>query len=538
MKNIHYTLLLSLLVFTGTVNTTEASTDDSILRFAPVTAYAGMQKYADNFSSSTKFIQTKEIQRHKSISDLTTTKREFYKTEGIFLQNKKGLLHYESVATSTSEKSDRVNTFMINVISVNDTTYVKFPENGNPLLQKWVIVPNSELKEFYTNLNFEDLIHQGIRDTVSPQQQVIKKVMKASYKVKLFVPIVAINDGQKVENATRQDFMYNPNAIPLFYDELSRTLTEEELKLTPLSHDGFKKALADKKFVSFISEHSHISVWVDNVTHAPVRVYEVFIFKDPNDKKAVYSAQTDTRWEKTDTKNMIHVPTPTMTLEEFNKNFGIKSMYDYYQEIEPINDLKKKLENATSNDEKSDLTYMLAELAENSNLYTDASLYYKKSSEYEVKNSAAYYTKLALAELALNNGKKAKEYFERGLKADPEDFLTQMYFGAFLNGITTASAPYQDLDRALELNEGWEDLHVDDNLTALYVNYILLKQNGDARDLIREFEDFKSPENYITIARAYYRMGNDKKVKEYIDLATKAGYQKNERDDVYFSTSF
>jgi tetratricopeptide (TPR) repeat protein len=171
--------------------------------------------------------------------------------------------------------------------------------------------------------------------------------------------------------------------------------------------------------------------------------------------------------------------------------------------------------------------------------YEKAAEYFKNAARLEPSNSVGYFTKSALAELSAGNGAKAKEYYEQALKADPDSMTLQFAFGDFLLGNSIASKPFQDLERALELNEGWyEDYPYDGNLLSLYINYILLEEGSEAKKLVPKFKKFKSVDSYIEIAKAYHQLGNFKKEKEYTDLAIKNSYFILQRDREFLASVF
>jgi tetratricopeptide (TPR) repeat protein len=450
---------------------------------------------------------------------------------------------YDSTASSTHELvlNNIWYTRTTKITTLNNEIFVNLPDsNVNELKNKWIQIPENKYTEFGQFYGDSPLFENVLQKTNSIDERIRMKMLKASKKTGLFVVTDTMYDDKAfVADATRVTMHYNTSSIVPFYKELAKTLTVEERALTILDFKGFEKALSKKSFVKFIADNSYSSIWIDNKTKLPVRSLESFRFENPKNKREVYVGVTDAGWSKINAQVDIKKPSNVVPFTEGAKKLGVYLMPNIEELFTDLTDLKVDLKKAKTNEEKARIAHLIAVAYEMINMYEEAAKYYKEEATYYKKNSVEYYDVLALAEWSLNNGGKAKEYFELAYKTDPDDFQLQWDFGKFLTGLTPASAPYQDLDRALALNEGWEDtMRFDENLISLYVTYILQGEEKDAKALIRKFEDFKTGDNYLNIARAYHRMGKQDKVKEYVDLALKTGSDPSKIDNDFFSMKF
>lgn len=169
----------------------------------------------------------------------------------------------------------------------------------------------------------------------------------------------------------------------------------------------------------------------------------------------------------------------------------------------------------------------------------NATKFYRIAATHFPKDSADYFHSLAIAEWELGNGLGVIKYFEEGLSFEPNsDFLMNSY-GVFLLGISSSSISHQNLNQAMEVNTKLVELNPDDeNLLNLYLNYILIKDEKKAKNLIDKFKEFETAYNYHWIARAYHRIGNKVESEKYLKMSKDMGYVLDKHDTVYFSRVF
>jgi tetratricopeptide (TPR) repeat protein len=447
----------------------------------------------------------------------------------------------QGVATSTLVFTDGkiTQTNQANIIANKNNLYLRLLSYGDhKAIGKWIEVPHTVYKEFGMKAGIIDALEAAIQDSSSAKDRAAKKVLAAYKKHRFYVPAVIADDGTvSVPNSTRYDYLVNDAALAAYYKELSQTLTNEERLYTMLGIEGFETAIKDKKYRTIVTEYSSASIWIDKTTLKPVLLFERTLFKDPVKKKEVYQVTQNTTFGKAKSVS-TPVPKKFLNVKDGAELLNFKLWPSLEESYTYQDTLIMELGAAKSKEDKNILANTIAYGYQAIGSREKAAKYYTLASTY-ADSELERLVYLAKAELALGKGKQAMEYFEKAYKIDPDDYFVQFEFGDFLNGNTTASAPYKNVSRALELNEGWEDeLRDDGNLLSLYVNYILLKQFNDAKKLEEKFEIFEDSRNYMAIARAYHQIGDVKMSKKYQDLAAAEGYVWLPGDHTFFASKF
>ncbi len=447
----------------------------------------------------------------------------------------------QGIATSTYIFTDNKGSVSskINIIANKDNLYLKFLTHSDTnVIGKWIEIPDSQYKEFGVKAEIATDLDVSIQDSTSASYRAAKKVSAAYKKHKFYKQSVLIDDGTiTVPNSTRYDYLVDGAILVAFYKELSQTLTNEERPYTMLGIEGFEKALKDKKYITATVDHSSVSIWIDKTTLKPVFLYEVALFKDPLNKKEAYQIVQSTAFAKIKSAQ-VNLPKKFVKANEGSQLLSFSLSPSLEESFSFLEGQVKELSVTKSREDKSILASVIAYGYQAIGSNDKAAKYYILASTF-AETELERFVYLAKAELALGRGKQAKDYLEKAYDIDPDDYFVQFAYGDFLNGNTVTSAPYKNINFALELNEGWEDeLRDDENLQSLYVNYILLKQFKDAKKLEEKFDSFDYSINLMAIARAYHQIGDTKMSKKYQDLAAASGHIWLPEDSAFFALKF
>jgi tetratricopeptide (TPR) repeat protein len=499
----------------------------------------------DIFSARHNFINS--VGLYKKSLDSEPVFQAGTSLEGVSQKNSTSSEFYNSSSTLYYEEYHKKSGFQteMNLITKNDTIFVRFPYATNKALKnKWIDVPATEYYAFGKAMEMGTLFEEAvIEHGTSDELLAMEKSLELARKHKLYAHFdMGENKDLDVLGATRYDLSMNREAIVPYYKDLAKILPDDLKAKTLLSVEGFEKNLSKKTFVDYLSENMFVSLWFDDKTGLPVRYYSVTALPPTKaNGNQIMLIASDFSWTEINKPITLKVPAKTVTMDSVVKalDLDISSEASNPEVEAQLEDYLAQLKKATSKSDKAFLNYMIAVQYDILDDYKSAVKYYKTSASLYKKGSADQYEALAQVEWNLGNAKKAKEYFELALKKAPnEEFILQSY-GWFVLGLTPVTAKEQDLKYALKLNEQLVKLNpVDGNLLNLYLSYILNGKYSDATKLQFKFDQFETGENYITIARAYHRLGQKTLTENYKKLAIAKGYKLTEADKEFFALSF
>jgi tetratricopeptide (TPR) repeat protein len=536
MKNLTILLIGFVLLIAPSQQLYAAGNWDTL---APNNLYSTfMESVAKNINSAHHTF-TSSLSLFKKLTDEKASYYEAYQLIGDSKKPVSSDLPYTNNSTATFELGNSKSgyQYQLKIINQGEDIFVQFPLTKTKALKnKWIEVPADKYDLFGSETKLPGLFDLALIESGTLEDGVVEKTLALARKHGLFTYLAYVpEDEMEVANANRYDLYYNPKAVAPFYKELSKSLNGEERALTVLGIDGFEKALSNKEFVEYLASYSYVSLWVDKTTNLPVRYFEVVSLPSFGPKKELAISTKDLLWEKINQPVAVSLPKEAMPLTDAAKYFDI----DLSIENAEIKDLLKQLSKAKSKQDKAILNYLIAQEYSDLDEDSKAAEYYKKAASNYPKKSVEYYEALAQAEWALKNGAKVIEYYELALKQEPENDLVLNQYGWFLLGLTPLSAKYQNLPKALSLNQTLVSNLVDDsNLQNLYINYLLLGKNSEAKALESKFDNFASGDNYNIIARAYHRLGNKVKSQEFVNKAKQEGYVRTKTDDKFFKLTF
>jgi Tfp pilus assembly protein PilF len=449
---------------------------------------------------------------------------------------------YDSKSVVTHEVTTKRGIYStpMNLITKSGDIYLSFPDaKSKSIKNKWTKVTKDQYNEIGEKLGLTVLFEGALLEEGPLARKLRDISVKLARKHNLYSHFTeGFEDDISVENATRYDLVYNASALTAYFDDLKDTLTAEEKNASIFALNGVERSLADPEYVEEVANHSFISLWVDNTTQQPVRMWSVLILPPNRSQKEYVVSESSITLSNINVPITITPPHSTLGVAEMAKALKIKLAGKNDAALKRIADLKKQLTKAKKVD-RGNIAYSVAVAYDDIDDTKGASEYYKKAAAYYPKNSVDQYDALARSEWQLGNGQKVKEYYELALGVDPDSEFVLNNYGWFLTGLSPVSATYQDLSRALSINTQLVKKVVDDStLINLYATYVLMGRTKEAEELKKKFDNFESAQNSNSLARLYHRLGNKKLEDYYAKLAKDNGYVRSVLDEVFFKMSF
>jgi hypothetical protein len=315
-------------------------------------------------------------------------------------------------ASVSYEYSDKKESYLypIETITIKDKIYLMFPDAQLESMQgKWIPLTGAQYDTLGEALGLEDLFDSGVSKHKSDHEEFNKKFEKQLKKYSLYkISDEPIEDDYEVEDATRYDLVLNRDTIVEFYQAFDKSLTKEEREMSLLSWKGFSAALKKDAFVDQMVADSYRSVWIDEESQQPVRIVDIFAVPVIGKKDKYTYIVNDLSFEKKASEPET-VPTDIMSFGQAVKALKLKIKAP--EEVE-IAKLLKAVKKQKVTSEKAATYEDIAELYVGLIETKKAAEYYRKAASFVTKGSAEYYRLLKLAEQALGNSKKEKEFSE------------------------------------------------------------------------------------------------------------------------------
>ncbi len=343
----------------------------------------------------------------------------------------------------------------------------------------------------------------------------------------------SIDDGQTEPGATRYDFVYNGDTFADYFKELAKTLNSDQADLTLLGLPGFKAGLSNKAFVSSVVNRSYVSMWFDDVTKQPKRVFLSTVIPGTNGGAVIF--ETNQVWNKPNMAVAIQRPSAPLSFDTVIKMFklGVEIL-----DTQKILDLKDDFNEPMSKSEQADTYSLIAAAYDEEELYEEAAKYWKKAASLYPKKSTDYYDSLAEAAWSLGDGKGVQKNYELLYKLEPNDLYLGAY-GRFLLGISPLSSEFQDLKRAKDMNLRMaKNMNLSPTFFLLYMNHYMLGEKTEADAVKVKIKNFETSDNFIDLARMYYRLGDTKNAALYRQKAKGLGYIESDSDIEFFALKF